>query len=106
MMPTLRLVGLMVGVATICGCSMDSCREYSKYTCAQLEKQTYNVYYYDKDARTGEEQEFPLGQTIGLQSCGTLAWNKAAVREDERGGEWSYICCLQTSDSACAEKHR
>jgi len=36
------------------GCSMDSCREYSKYTCAQLEKQTYNVYYYDKDARSGD----------------------------------------------------
>lgn len=96
----------MMGAAAICGCSMDSCLEYSKYTCAQLEKQTYNVYYYDKNAGTGQEQEFELGQAIGLHGCGTLAWNKAAARKDDRGEDWSYICCLQTESSTCAEKHR
>jgi len=94
---------MVVGSA---GCSSDSCREYSDYTCSQLERQTYNVYYYDVERNNRIEREIYLGQTKGLQSCGSLAYAGADARSAERVDDWSYICCLNTVDSMCAEKHR
>jgi len=94
---------LALGLAA---CSTDSCREYSDYTCAQLESQTYNVYYYDRARNSGVEREIFLGQTKGLRSCGALGYAAANDRSEERVGDWSYICCLNTDESMCAEKHR
>lgn len=88
------------------GCSTDQCRQYSDYTCEQLERQTYNVYYYDVQRSTGVEQELFAGQVRGLGACSAAASSMAALRETDRDGNWSHICCLQTNDSDCAEKHR
>ena len=86
------------------GCSQDSCKEYSRFTCEELEHQSYNVYYYDLDG--GASNEVFLGSTIGLSQCGALAWDAAAKKKKDRSDDWSYVCCLQTNDSSCAEKHR
>ena len=93
-------------VVSVAGCGSDPCREYSAYTCEQLEDQTYNVYYYDVSRGSGLDQELYLGEANGLEGCGTIAYAVADTRADEREGDWSYICCLQTEQSSCAEKHR
>ncbi len=61
---------------------------------------TYNVYFYNSDM----DESF-LGAVTGLDKCGEVALNYSYSKNLERG-EWSYICCLQTKDSSCAEKHR
>ncbi|WP_140726551.1 hypothetical protein [Pseudomonas sp. Hp2] len=58
------------------------------------------------DKTSGEEREFLLGPTIDLKSCGTLAWNQSVIRQESHSEDWSYVCCLRTKDSECAEKHR
>jgi len=88
------------------GCSMDECRSYSDYTCEQLKGQTYNVYYYDVPKETGEERNLFAGQVVGLEACGMAASSLATVMEEKREGDWSYVCCLKSDDSGCAEKHR
>lgn len=88
------------------GCSQDSCKEYSRFTCEELEHLSYNVYYYDMDRNGGTSNELYLGSTIGLSQCGAMAWDAAAKKKKDRSDDWSYVCCLQTNDSACAEKHR
>lgn len=88
------------------GCQTDSCKEYSRFTCKQLETQTFNVYYYEVTDTSSEPNEIFLGTAIGLQQCGTIAWNAAQAREKDSADDWSYICCLQTDESSCAEKHR
>lgn len=102
----MKLTSALLLTALAAGCSQDSCKQYSRFTCKQLEKQTFNVYYYDKDKRTDEPRELYAGAVIGLQQCGAAAWDAAAIHAEERSGDWSYVCCLQTSDSSCAEKHR
>lgn len=88
------------------GCTQDSCKEYSRFTCKQLEGKTYNVYYYDIPHGAREQREAYLGAATGLQSCEAMAWSASEDRRDERDGEWSYVCCLETDESTCAEKHR
>ncbi len=100
-------ISLAIAAAfALAGCAQDSCRAYSRFTCDQLESKTYNVYYYDKPHESYEQRELYIGQATGLKSCGSAAWNAAELYKDERDGEWSYVCCLQTKDSSCAEKHR
>lgn len=79
--------------------SADPCRSYSDYTCDQLENSTYNVYFYFPDST-----EYYLGQSSSLSSCGSSANNYARSRNIGYG--WSWICCLETSNSSCAEAHR
>lgn len=90
----------------LAGCERDSCKEYSRFTCEQLERQTFNVYYYEVTNTSSEPNEIFLGTAIGLQQCGTVAWNTAQARERDSADHWSYVCCLQTNESSCAEKHR
>lgn len=98
-----RSVGVLVGCALfIAGCSKDSCREYSDHTCAELEKASFNVYVYPPNG----EREHYVGVSSGLSSCGAMAHGFAADNHFQRSNEWSYICCLKTDTSECAEKHR
>lgn len=97
----------VVGLAALTsGCAQDSCKKYSKFTCEQLKTKTYNVYYYDKPYESTTQREIYLGSAVGLASCGSAAWAASEAYREERQGEWSYICCLRTNDSSCAEKHR
>lgn len=65
-----------------------------------LERSSFNVYFYYPDSR----EEF-LGQATGLAACGSFAHSKASSLNMSRA-KWSYVCCLKTSSSECAEKHR
>lgn len=94
------------GAAILAGCAQDSCRSYSEFTCAELEQQTYNVFYTDAARATGEPRSLHVGQVVGLQACGTLAHSTAQLQETQRAGDWSYVCCLHQGSSMCVEKHR
>lgn len=97
-----KLLSFAAATIALVGCQQDSCKEYSRFTCKQLEQQTFNVYYYD----TPESTERLLGSAVGLQQCASVAWSAAHARKKESSDDWSYVCCLQTEDSSCAEKHR
>ncbi len=79
--------------------STDSCLEYSSLTCDELQSATYNVFFYFPDNR----EEY-LGVSNGLDDCGNVAYDHARKVNNPSG--WGYVCCLQTEDSDCAEKHR
>ena len=98
---------LLLCVAVVLpACARDECRSYSRFTCDQLERQRYNVFYYDVPHGEPQQQEVFAGQVVGLKACGMAASSTATLRVDEREGDWSYVCCLQTDESSCAEKHR
>lgn len=78
----------------------DSCRQYSDYTCNQLENSPYNVYFYWPN----NHEEY-LGQSSSLSQCGDMAVNFSYSKEVQNEN-WGYICCLITKTSSCAEKHR
>lgn len=83
-------------------CSGDSCREYSKYSCAELEEQNYSVFVYPPEGA----REYFAGEVVGLRSCGAAAYGYAETHHFASASDWSYICCLKTDESGCAEKHR
>ena len=62
----------IVIVGTLVSACGDECREYSKYTCEQIERGNYNAYFYFPD---GEEKY--LGNVDGLNSCSIAAANYA-----------------------------
>jgi hypothetical protein len=88
-------------LALLFGCG-DSCREYSKYSCKELEQATYNAYFYFPSAG----REYFLGMAQGLQQCGAMAHSYAASKNLSSNDGWGYVCCLKTEKSACEEKHR
>lgn len=99
-----RIVFALLGIIaalSLSGCG-DECKEYSNYSCSQLEKATYNAYFYFPDGN----KEYHLGVAEGLSQCGVMAHSYASSKELSRDSGWSYICCLKTKDSECAEKHR
>ncbi len=98
-MRTTTILPLLI-VASLSGCG-DECREYSDFSCQEIEKAPYNVYFYYP---SGTEKF--LGQAQGLSQCGTLAHSFASSKELSRNGEWSYICCMRAKGSECYEKHR
>ena len=62
----------------------------------------YNVYFWFPD----KSQEYFLGVVEGLDACGAVAHNYAQSKNFSRSDGWSYVCCMKTSTSECAEKHR
>ena len=80
----------------------DSCREYSDYTCTQLEQSNYNVYVWLSPSNWGDEP-FSAGSSSSLSGCRSVATNFAYRKGRDMD---DYICCLITQNSSCAEKHR
>ncbi len=79
-----------------------SCSDGNGNINAGLESSTFNVYFYYPSGK-----EIYLGQVRGLSSCQNSAWSHSRNNDkNESPGNWSYICCLQTSSSSCAEKHK
>lgn len=69
-------------------------------SCSQnLESVEFNAYFYYPDDR----EEF-LGTVTGLSSCQIAASAKA--KSLGMSSNWSYVCCLKTNSSNCAEKHK
>jgi hypothetical protein len=95
---------LSVALLATCG---DECKVYSNYSCKQLEKATYNVYFYFPEKNgADQDKEYFLGTAQGLSECGAVAYSYADSKNLKPSSTWSYICCLKTKDSECAEKHR
>ena len=80
---------------------MDPCRQYSAYTCNQLENMPYNVYFYYPGG-----EEYYLGRSESLSMCGSRARSQAARTNMSYSTGWSYICCLEAKGFSCLEKHR
>jgi len=96
----LFVAALFGGCTLISSCS-DECSEYSKFSCKEIQKASYNTYFYYPN---GTEEY--LGLSNGLQACGSLAHNFAASKNLTGNNEWSYICCMKANGSECLEKHR
>lgn len=67
-----------------------------------IETARYNVYFWFPD----NSKENYLGEVDGLSACGSIAHGYAYSKNLNRNDGWSYICCMKTSSSECAEKHR
>lgn len=84
-----RLIALIISSISITACSQN------------LESSTFNVYVYP----SANGPEISLGQAKGLSQCQSLAW--AYKNKNNLSNSWGgYICCLQTSTSSCASKHK
>jgi len=81
------------------GCG-DECSSYSAFSCKQIERADYNVYFYFPS-----DTEHFLGQASGLHECGAIAHNYAATK-NVSASDWSYICCMIARGSSFFEKHR
>ena len=97
-----RLFVGLIGAVSFSSCDVgDSCCEYSDFTCNQLERSEYNVYFY----YPSEAEEY-LGVAKGLDQCGNAAHEFAASKNLIGNRDWGYICCLKAKGSECYEKHR
>ena len=76
------------------------CREYSDFTCSQIQEADYNVFFY-----TPSQNERYLGYARGLDACGGVA-HAYASQEQYSGRNWGYVCCMIANGSQCQEKHR
>jgi len=63
---------------------------------------TYNVYFWFPNS----SEDKHLGVVNGLAACGSLAHGFAISKNLSRDDGWAYVCCMKTSSSECAEKHR
>jgi hypothetical protein len=88
----LKTIFFLIGIALI----FSQCTERNPSTA------TFNVYFWYPN----NSNEQYLGIAKGLDQCGAMASNHANSKNLSRGDGWSYICCLKTSSSECAEKHR
>ena len=100
-MRLLLLILFGVVIFYLFGGNSDSCKQYSDYSCKELEASNYNVYFYFPDDR-----EKYLGVSNSLSQCNSMSVNYANQKNISRSDGWGYICCLKTKNSECAEKHR
>jgi hypothetical protein len=91
-----KWIGLFSISLALSGCG-DSCSSYSKYTCEQINRADYNVYFYYPDGK----EEY-LGEAQGLPQCSAMADAQAQMTHAPK----SWICCMKTQGSSCEEKHR
>jgi hypothetical protein len=80
--------------------SGDECREYSQFTCKQIEAAEYNVLF---SPPRGDAAR--IGRASGLSECGNMARSYAANMNMSRA-DWGYVCCMIAKGSDCYEKHR
>jgi hypothetical protein len=95
----LRVTLLLLFPAAL-GCQ-DACREYSDFSCRQIESAEYNVYFYYPSG-----SEVHLGRARGRSQCGGMAHGFASSKSLVGNDEWGYICCMRAKGSECYEKHR
>lgn len=89
-------------IGGLISCSSDQCREYSKYTCDELEKEvSFNVLFNFPN----NDKEYDLGTAKGLSECQDIAYGYADEKHLIDNTDWSYTCCIQTKDSDCEEAH-
>lgn len=69
---------------------------------ANIENAQYNVLFWFPN----NDKSYPLGVAKGLDACGSIAHGFAQSKNLARNDGWNYVCCMKTSSSECAEKHR
>ena len=79
---------------------VEPCKVGTKYTCDQLDRAKYNVYFY-----TPEDQEKYLGVAINLASARIMSVQYANQLGLRRDAGWQTVFCLKTTNSECEEKH-
>jgi hypothetical protein len=89
---------LLAACAAVGGCG-DECSHYSKFSCDQIQKADYNVFFY-----VASREEY-LGRASGLAQCGSMARARLSTMQ-RTPADWSYICCMIAKGSSCYEKHR
>ena len=87
-------------VMSLSSCS-DECSSYSDFSCKEISKADYNVYFYHADGK-----EVFLGETKGLNSCGAISLDYAFQKNLGSSSNWGYECCMIAKGSSCYEKHR
>ena len=102
-MKNIILLCLVSILLSSCG---DECSSYSEFSCKEIERAEYNVYFYYPANDSGEASEEYLGKVNGLAYCGSTAWGYANQKSLTRSDKWSYICCMIAKGSSCYEKHR
>ena len=93
------VVATIIMALTLSGCG-DECRSYSHYSCDEIEKADYNVFFYYPS-----QEERYLGQASGLNQCQSMA-NSYASDKEVIEADWGYICCMIAHGSNCYEKHK
>ena len=78
----------------------EPCKVGTKYTCDQLDRAKYNVYFY-----TPEDQEKYLGVAVNLASARIMSVQYANQLGLRRDAGWQTVFCLKTTNSECEEKH-
>ncbi len=94
-------ISISVAFALLLGGCSDECSSYSDFSCTEIQKATYNVYFYFPN-----QKEYYLGVANGLSQCGSMAHSYASSKNLSGNREWSYICCMKAKGSECYEKHR
>ncbi|HAU1192564.1 TPA: hypothetical protein ACT96X_003075 [Legionella pneumophila] len=102
MVKIIKNLGVIVFIWGLVSCSSDKCREYSKYTCDELENNVvFNVLFYFPN----NDKEYHLGTAKGISECQDIAYDYADEKHLINNSGWSYSCCIQTKDSECEEAH-
>lgn len=96
-----RVLITLALASSVAGCG-DECRDYSDFTCKQIENADYNVIF----AFPSATQTINLGQAKGLSECGHVAHSFAASKKLSPNDGWGYVCCMIAKGSECYEKHR
>jgi cold shock CspA family protein len=72
-------------------CDEDECRKYSKFTCEQLERQTYVAWFFFPS----QDKEYNLGYVKGLKECQATAIryanSKNMTRSSDNGGKDVFV---------------
>lgn len=97
----LLIISVIILIALMLSSCSDECSSYSDFSCSEIEKATYNVYFYYPN-----KEEYYLGVADGLNQCGSIAYSYASSKNLSSNREWSYICCMKANGSGCYEKHR
>lgn len=96
----LKFAGSIVLMAMVLFACRDECKSYSKFSCMEIEKATYDVQFIYPD-----QKEISIGKVSSLSSCKVLA-KSFAKDADILRQSWDYSCCMIAEGSACLEKHR
>lgn len=94
-----RVLITLAVASSVANCG-DDCREYSEFTCKQIEAAEYNVLF-----APPKGDAVRLGRASGLSECGSMARSYAASTNMSRA-DWGYVCCMIAKGSDCYEKHR
>ena len=78
----------------------EPCKAGTEYTCNELEKAQYNVYFYSPD-----KEEKYIGLARNLATAKIISTQYANSLNLSRNSGWTTTFCLKTKLSECAEKH-